>query len=283
MQPVLSPWAETFDCFIQSIRECAIIAAPFIAEKPLRKLASQFHKENHAQFSLLTNLSADSLLQKTLDTKAIASFCKSFPETTVHHLPGLHAKVYIADKHTAIVTSGNLTANSLHRNFEYGIRIHDPVTVEKITDDLISYRNLGSLISTEDLDHLTELSEVLRSKYANTINSARAGFKKDFENQLEAIDESLRELRGAPGESTNSIFTRTLLYLLNKEPLRTRDIHPLIRNIHPDLCDDRTDRVIRGIHFGREWKHRVRGAQVDLRRKGLIELVEGKWRLVRRE
>ena len=283
MQPVLSPWAETFDCFIRSIRERAIIAAPFIAEKPLRKLASQLHKENHARFSLLTNVSADSLLQKTLDTKAIAGFCKSFPETTVHHLPGLHAKVYIADKHTAIVTSGNLTANSLHRNFEYGIRIHDPVTVEKIADDLISYRNLGSLLSIEDLDHLTELSGILRSKYANTINSARAGFKKEFEDQLEAIDESLRELRGRPGESTNSIFTRTLLYLLNNKPLRTRDIHPLIRNIHPDLCDDRTDRVIHGIHFGREWKHRVRGAQVDLRRKGLIELVEGKWRLVRRE
>lgn len=282
MQPVLSPWTETFDCFVRSIRDRAIVAAPFITQKPLQKLALGIPKKNFPQFSLLTNLSADSLLQKSLDTKAIADFCKSFPETTVHHLPGLHAKVYIADKHTAIVTSGNLTDNSLHRNFEYGIQIHDPVKVEKIANDLIGYRNLGSLISIEDLDHLTELSEILRSKYANTINSTRAGSKKEFEDQLEAIDESLRELRGRPGESTNSIFTRTLLYLLNKESLSTRDIHPLIRNIHPDLCDERTDRVIHGIHFGREWKHRVRGAQVDLRRKGLIELVEGKWRLVRR-
>ena len=90
------------------------------------------------------------------------------------------------------------------------------------------------------------------------------------------------QLRGKPGESTNAIFVRTILYLLRNAALTTREMHPLIHNIHPDLCDDTIDRVINGIQFGKEWKHRVRGAQVVLRRKGLIELVDGRWRLVQK-
>ena len=75
----------------------------------------------------------------------------------------------------------------------------------------------------------------------------------------------------------------SVLNILKKGPMPTRDIHPIIRSIHPDLCNDHIDRIINGVHFGREWKHRVRGAQVDLRRKGLIDLDDGRWRLVREE
>ena len=258
-----------FDNFARSIHRSAIISAPFITENPLQKLASRIRGKSTLQVSFLTNLSTDSLLQGSLDAKAISGFCKKFPKATVHHLPGLHAKVYVADEHTAIVTSGNLTNNSLCRNFEYGIQIQDSSLVHGIAKDLMDYRNLGVRVSAEDLDRLASLSKILKIKYTNALNSTRTSFKKEFEDQLEETQESLRELRSKPGESTNSIFVRTLLYLLRKEPLRTRDIHPLMHNIHPDLCDDRTDRVINGVHFGREWKHRVRGAQVDLRRKGL--------------
>ena len=282
MKSVLSPWATSFDGFAHSINQYAIIVAPFITEQPLQQLASGLHKRD-TRVSFLTNLAADSLLHGSLDAKAILDFCKDFPETTVHHLPGLHAKVYVADEHTAIVTSGNLTSHSLHQNFEYGVKVDDPVLVREIARDLVDYRSLGAQVSVEELDRIAGLSRVLKDKYANVLNSTRTSLRKEFEEQLETTHETLRELRGKPGESTNSIFVRTLLYLLGKGPMRTRDIHPLIRNIHPDLCDDDTDRVINGVHFGREWKHRVRGAQVDLRRKGTIELVGGKWRLVQRD
>jgi hypothetical protein len=53
-----------------------------------------------------------------------------------------------------------------------------------------------------------------------------------------------------------------------------------VEGTHPDLCDNSIDRVINGVHFGRKWKHMLRNAQVFLRRKGLIELYDKKWRLV---
>ena len=228
---------------------------------------------------LLTNLAPGSMLQGSLDTKAVAKFCKEFPEITVRHLPGLHAKSYVADEHTAIVTSGNLTSSSLFQNYEYGIQVDDPAAVRRIASDLVAYGRLGTQVSIDELDRLAEISESLKAKYSEALNSAQKRFKDEFEQQLEVMVESLRLLRAKPGESTNSIFARTIVYILRDGPLATRDIHPLISMIHPDLCDDRIDRVINGVRFGRAWKHRVRGAQVNLRRQGLIELAGGNWHL----
>ena len=125
MQLVTSPWAEVFDHFGQSIQFQALLDAPFIAREPLDRLASILDSNDRPKIEILTNLAVDSLLQGSLDAKGIASFCRRRPNTVVRHLPGLHAKAYVADEHLAIITSGNLTQASLHHNYEYGIKIND--------------------------------------------------------------------------------------------------------------------------------------------------------------
>ena len=280
MQPVLSPWYETFERFVRSIHNQAIIVSPFVTAQPLQQFASILDRGSQPEISLLTNLSVDSLLQGSVDGGAIADFCRNIPTTTVRHLPGLHAKAYVADEHTAIVTSGNLTNGSLHHNYEYGVEIYDPTMVRRITRDLQEYGNLGASVSVGELEYIADVAATLRHKHFEQLQSAHTNFREEFENQLESVQESLIQLRGKLGESTNAIFSRTILYLLRNNPLTTREMHSLIQNIHPDLCNDGIDRVIDGIKFGKEWKHRVRGAQVVLRRRGLIELVEGHWHLM---
>ncbi len=279
MKAIPSPWSETFENFVRSVHDCAIIVSPFITAHPLQKIASLLDAGNRPRVSLLTNLAVDSLLQGAVDGKAIAEFCRDIPTATIRHLPGLHAKAYVADEHTAIITSGNLTSGSLYRNYEYGIQISDPVLVRRIALDLREYGSLGASVSLDEMDRIADVAATLRDKHSRKLDSARMNLKQEFENQLESVRESLMQLRGKPGESTNAIFGRTILYLLKSNPLTTREMHPLIQDIHPDLCDDQIDRVINGIQFGKEWKHRVRGAQVDLRRKGLIELVNEHWQL----
>ena len=281
MELVQSPWAETFERFIRSIQREAILVAPYVTAEPLQKIAHLLQRDNLPRIRLLTNFSIDGLLQGSIDGKAIADFCREVPNTAVGHLPGLHAKAYVADEHTAIITSGNLTNGSLHRNYEYGIRISDPSTVRRISRDLEEYGNLGAHVQMEELDHIAHVAAKLRSKHSHQLHFAHADLRREFKKQLERARESLLNLRGKPGESTNAIFVRTILYLLKNGPLTTAEMHPLVRNIHPDLCDDELDRVIGDVRFGKEWKHRVRGAQVDLRRKGMIELVEGRWRLTK--
>ena len=280
MQPISSPWAETFERFARSIRNRAIIVAPFITEQPLQRFASLLDAKNLPEINFLTNLREESLLQGSVDSKAIAQFCQEIPTATVQHLPGLHAKAYVADEHTAIITSGNFTHGSLYRNYEYGIRVDDTDMVRKIANDLREYGNLGASVSLEELDHLAEVTETLRNKHSEALNSIGPSIKQEFERELELTRESILQLRGKPEETTNSIFMRTILYLLRDGPMATAELHSHIQNIHPDLCDDDTDRVINGIRYGKRWKHLVRAAQEHLRDRGMIERSGRKWSLI---
>ena len=280
MQALSSPWAKTFEEFARSIRCRAIVVAPFITEQPLQCLASQLNTNKLPRITILTNLAADSLLQGSVNGKAVADFCREVPTTTVRHLPGLHAKAYVADEHTAIITSGNLTFNSLHRNYEYGVQISDRVMVREIASDLQAYGVLGAQVSLQELERIAEVSESLRGKHRKAIGSARTNLRREFESELDSTRETLRQLRGKTGESTTSILSRSLLYILKIGPLTTPQIHPLIQDIHPDLCDESIDRIINGVHFGKKWKHHVRNTQQSLKRSGLIKLVDGRWQLV---
>jgi len=62
--------------------------------------------------------------------------------------------------------------------------------------------------------------------------------------------------------------------------MSTEELHPLIQEAFPDLCDDDIDRIIDGRHFGKKWKHAVRTAQQHLKKKGLIKLKGGEWQLM---
>ena len=279
MKTIASPWQEEFERFARSIRRRAIVVAPFITAEPLRQLASFLDASSRPEIQILTNFDVDSLLQGSVDAGAIAEFCKATPDTSARHLPGLHAKAYVADCHTAIVTSGNLTSGSLYRNYEYGVQINDSRMVRRIASDLREYGSLGMNMPLDEIQRLAEVADALRAQRDATLKSAQDGLRRRFENQMEETRESLRELRGKSGESSQAIFSRTIVYILRNSPMATHEIHPMIRNIHPDLCDDSLERVIGGVRFGKEWKHRVRGAQQALKRKGIIELdSQRRWR-----
>ena len=89
MRTVLSPWSETFEEFVRSIRRRAIIVAPFVTAEPLQQMASLLDSASQPQISLLTNLAVDSLLQGSVDGAAIAEFCREVPTVAVRHLPGV--------------------------------------------------------------------------------------------------------------------------------------------------------------------------------------------------
>ncbi len=57
----------------------------------------------------------------------------------------------------------------------------------------------------------------------------------------------------------------------------TVKIHQLIQQLHPDLCDDSVDRIIDGENFGKKWKHAVRTAQQNLKKKGEVVYANGVW------
>ena len=274
-----APWGESFEAFARAIERSALLVSPFIGGRPLERLTSILNRENPPRIDVLTNLAPDNLIQGSTDPRALAVFCTTMPDVRVRHLPGLHAKVYVADDKLAIVTSSNLTESGLNRNYEYGIQIAETVLVRRIRKDLEGYGNLGVPVSLGELEEFARISEQLRERQSQVLASARASLRREFAMRVEAAHEALRQLRASPGEPTNSIFARTIVYLLRDSALSTEQLHPLIQRIHPDLCDDSIDRIINGVHFGKRWKHRVRSAQQRLKTQGRITLAGGRWHL----
>lgn len=278
---ITSPWIKKFELFAGSINQTAFLVSPFVSSEPLQRLCSVIKGRGLLpQVEILTSLTVDNLLQGITDAAAISSFCRQITNTTVRNLPHLHAKVYVADNKLAIITSANLTEAGLNRNFEYGIEITDTDLVIKIIEDIKAYGELGTKVTVPELDQLAEISRDLRMSQAKVLDSAAQKLRQEFEKRLAKTRETLMHLRAKGAKSTNTIFSRTILYLLKNGPLTTNELHPLVQQIHPDLCDDSIDRVIEGVHFGKLWKHMVRNSQQYLKHQNLIELERGKWHLV---
>ncbi len=291
MQSIKSPWSATFDQFAGSIQETAIIAVPYITRQPIERLAGKLRSRlKSVRLDVMTNLYADSLIDGSLDIGALAWLCEQVPGTTVRHLRHLHAKTYVADEHTAIVTSANLTNGGLFRNHELGVAITDPMGVKDIADDLREYGNLGVLVPSDALLDLVDMAQQAKASKATGDRAVPAGLKMDHDAIRDNMNERLVELRTAgeafttdPKASITAQFCDAIKYVLRQRgPMSTRDMNPLIQSLKPELCDDEVDRIINGVTFGRKWKHQVRNAQVQLRREGTI-VQEGSrnspWRL----
>lgn len=230
---------------------------------------------------LLTDLSATNLCQASTDPAALLLSFEAAGCTLIRHLPRLHAKVYVADSSAAIITSANLTAGGLFRNYEYGVEILDSDAVGVIRDELLAYSDLGALISQDALLKLADIARRLRSVEERIRITPSSPLQREINEALgEAEDELIRHRLA--GGTMHTVFARTVEYLLNREgPLPTERLHPMVADIHPDLCDDTIDRVIDGKHFGKKWKHAVRTAQQRLKSQGVIEYTGSVWRLTK--
>ncbi len=281
VQVVTSPWASSLYDLVESAEEQLLLVSPYLGRQPLTKIAQILHAKSSSRsvrISVLTNLAMDNLLSGILDIGALRDLAFSLPGTMVTYLPGLHAKVYVADARTAIVTSGNLTTAGINANYEYGVLMRDSPLVATVKEDITRYALLGSKVSFETLEALASATEDLKIVQQRATRSISANLRTEFEARTAQARLELLRIR-AQGKTTHGIFSDTILYLLEqKGPLTTAALHPFVQQIHPDLCDNSIDRVIGEVHFGKRWKHYVRNAQQSLKRQGLIEYDGKHWR-----
>ncbi len=279
---VRSPWTETLKNLISLADEHLLIVSPYVkrsaTERMLKQLDQRGCRES-LRISLITDLRPESTLAGSMDLDAIVEIGRSVAGFELTHLPSVHAKVYVADSRVAIVTSGNLTEAGLRGNVEYGVALSEEGMVKEVRSDFESYASLGAKVSIEDVAALSAETEDLKTLFQRAERSVRDRARRAFEEKLESTH--LRLLRHrAKGKTTHAIFSDTIRFLLAKRPLRTEELHPLVHLLHPDLCDDSTDRVIDGVHFGKKWKHYVRNAQQYLKRHGEIRFDGARWHLI---
>ena len=228
---------------------------------------------------VLTNLRPESVLNGSTDVEAFSKLSKFLPRFELVHLPNLHAKVYVADNQAAVVTSANLTRPGISGNLEYGVAFTDGSVVQEIRRDFENYSLLGAKVGASDIEVILRETKELKEAFIKAERSIRAQAKRAFREKLEAVQVRLLRQR-AKDRTTHAILADTILFLLCRGPLRTTELHPLIQQLHPDICDDSVDRVIDGVHFGKRWKHYVRNAQASLKRTGRIYSDGERWYLV---
>ena len=187
-------------------------------------------------------------------------------------------KVYVADEQLAIITSANLSAGGLFRNYEYGIELSDSTLVTRIRQDVLEYADLGAFVGRQELEAYCSAVDKLRAVFQRQRSSVSAKLNKQFEESLRTVEDDLIRLR-LGGGAVHTVFAKTIQYLLRRDgPMSTPTLHALIASIHPDLCDDKVDRIIDGKSFGKKWKHAVRTAQQQLKNKGIIERDGSVWK-----
>lgn len=277
-----TPWGDHLSDLLAAPKRSLLLASPFLTRSVAGWIGEQLAKNDSGrslQITCLTNVRVESILGGSLELEGLADLTRSFANFSAVHLPALHAKVFIADCKLAIITSGNLTRGGIHTNYEYWVALRTEATVRRVRQDFEGYARLGAPLSLADIDQLsTELAEV-RREYCKDQRTILRALRPTVRKKLAQASDRILRLR-ARGRSNNSIFRETIVYLLSKAPLKTVELHPLIQQLHPDLCDDGVDRIIDGVSFGKRWKHWVRGAQVTLRREGRISFDGQRWHLV---
>lgn len=267
---------------VARVRSDLILVSPFIKVRPVDQILSDLSQRGlitSVRVVVLTNLRPQSVLDGSLDLEALVSMSRSLPRLEVNHLPSLHAKVYIADDKMAIVTSANLTDPGITGNLEYGVIFKDKSTVAEIRRDFENYALLGAKVDAAELGALLGEAIELKNLFKTAERSIHSDARQAFRRKLEATQIRLLRQR-ARGKTTHAILADTIQFLLRKGPLRTVELHPLIQQLHPDICDNSIDRVIEGVHFGKRWKHYVRNAQQFLKRTGRIRWEGERWHLV---
>ncbi len=277
------PWDAALFDLVRSARRDLCLVSPFLRREPLELISRTIDGRppgTQPDVHIITNLRESSLVDNSLDVAALTGFVDALERSEVVHLPALHAKVYMADSHAAIVTSANLTNGGLWRNREYGVLLRDEEAVRDLRRDMHDFAGLGTVVARSTLGALAGETERLRDARAETERSPDSRARARLHSLLADTRDMVLQAR-ARGKTTTGILADTVIFLLRRQgPMTTRAMHPLVQALHPDICDDAVDRVIDGVHFGKRWKHHVRNAQQQLRRQGRIErMADGRWAL----
>ncbi len=121
------------------------ISSPYIKFPVASLLCKIFESKNDSRFSvrLLTRIRVSDLIDGASDLEAFEKLLQleeiSGQDVTVKCISNLHAKVYVFDENSAIVTSSNLTPSGLKSNIEYGIEVTEQDTIQQILEDMNTY------------------------------------------------------------------------------------------------------------------------------------------------
>jgi hypothetical protein len=126
-----NPWKQTFLDLAQGSRSMVQVAAPFVKQPAVRELIEAL--PGGVALSLVTSFKLAHYHAGASDLDALSRVLDARGRVFNHQK--LHAKIYLFDRKTAIVSSGNLTQGGLVENYEYGVLLRDEPAVGQVVAD----------------------------------------------------------------------------------------------------------------------------------------------------
>ena len=145
LQIVTTP---TYDWVAEHARACSarmLVGSPYVNDAII-ELTDMVSKEVSRTLVTRTDLRDFAVGSSNLDT--LCALAKD--GVTVRSLSGIHAKMYIFDDSSALVTSANATVSGMWRNLECGLGTEDSGTIKALACSLMS--GLGTGVPPQELN-----------------------------------------------------------------------------------------------------------------------------------
>ncbi len=124
---------------LEQCQEEVCCSMPFVSVEGGRLLLDALdrraYKNSRPRIKVLLADEPACYLSGHLDLDALQAVCRTFPTEYHAYGDGLHAKVLIADRRAALVTSANLTGGGMRNNFELGLLIRERSLVQEICNE----------------------------------------------------------------------------------------------------------------------------------------------------
>lgn len=169
MQYIQPPWENYFFSKIQSVEKSLYLSSPYIKNA----IATLFYEvlrskpDLNLSIQILTRIRIQDLIDGASDLEAFSKLLQleelEGVNAEIRCISNLHAKVYIFDQNSAIVTSSNLTPSGLKSNIEYGIEVTDPTAIQQMLVDMGNYWDAAETLTTEMLEQVAKRLETTES------------------------------------------------------------------------------------------------------------------------
>ena len=191
MNIINEPIREMFFEMVSTASESIKLCAPYIKYSVIDELLKS--KKKTSNLSVITKINLMNFYKSSSDISAIKAIQENCGE--VYNYQKLHAKFYIFDDKTTIITSANLTPSGFSRNYEYGVLINEAHLVKQTCEDF-------SCLCTN------ESTGKLKLEHSNQIESILGTIPKS-----QTIEIPKLELDYA--ESTDEVFDKGLEYIIS--------------------------------------------------------------------
>lgn len=169
MQYIQPPWINYFFSKVQVVKRSLYLSSPYIKNTIASFLYEILRSKPDLNLSIkiLTRIKIQDLIEGASDLEAFEKLLEidKLPgiKAEVRCISNLHAKVYIFDEDSAIVTSSNLTPSGLKSNIEYGIEIKDSTAIQQMLNDMEAYWYNAETLNMETIKEIWKRMQATES------------------------------------------------------------------------------------------------------------------------